>query len=283
MAEHEKKFETERIRAFRTGTLDAESERTIECIEEFGSQNIHVKGQPANMAFSYTIGVFDTCGGPEVIAVGLRSDTAQWLLNEAVERLRNGVDPTAERQQGLLGADVECEFRPVDRKWVEHTMDWACWFNGGPDFPVIQAVYPDKQNRFPEDDGFDEYFGQPLLQPGRQMTAIEEDFWASNDENSSLFDWKFEDDPHTNAYLSETVNTGTEPISYVSRDADDGAWQFLGDSMSDGGGPVLVCLHHPIDKDPTLKELADLPVGWYAERSEVGAAWIRSKQGKDED
>ena len=45
--------------------------------------------------------------------------------------------------------------------------------------------------------------------------------------------------------------------------------------MSEGGGPVLVCMHHPIDADPTLKELADLPIGWCAERDEPGKPWVR--------
>jgi hypothetical protein len=57
---------------------------------------------------------------------------------------------------------------------------------------------------------------------------------------------------------------------------EDGAWQFLGDSMTDTGG-VLVCLHHPLDSDPSLTELADLPVGWCAERSKPGEPWTRYK------
>src|SRR5262249_17414237 len=30
---------------------------------------------------------------------------------------------------------------------------------------------------------------------------------------------------------------------FVLRDAEDGSWQFLGDSMTDGGGPVISCFH----------------------------------------
>ncbi|HTJ29428.1 MAG TPA: hypothetical protein VL346_02960, partial [Acidobacteriaceae bacterium] len=83
--------------------------------------------------------------------------------------------------------------------------------------------------------------------------------------------------PHTNTYLSQTVYDGKEAVTYVSHDADDGAWQFLGDKMDDGGGPVLVCLHHPIDSDSSLKELADLPIGWCAHRTALGEPWIRSE------
>lgn len=50
--------------------------------------------------------------------------------------------------------------------------------------------------------------------------------------------------------------------------------------MFEGRG-VAVCLHHPIDRDPTLGELADLPVGWHAERDAVGERWIRKKHSTD--
>jgi len=86
---------------------------------------------------------------------------------------------------------------------------------------------------------------------------------ASNDPANSLYNWKFPDPPHAGVILSKTVHNGTEPVTFVSHDAEDGGWQFLGDSMSDPGA-VVSCFHHPIDRDPSLAELADLPLGWYA-------------------
>jgi hypothetical protein len=56
----------------------------------------------------------------------------------------------------------------------------------------------------------------------------------------------------------------------------DGAGQFLGDSMTVSGG-VLSCLHHPIEKDHSLIELADLALGWYAERARPSEPWIRRR------
>ena len=113
------------------------------------------------------------------------------------------------------------------------------------------------------------------------MREIEQEFWDLNSPDGRFRNWKFPGSPHTSAYLSETVNDGTEEVNYVSHDSDDRSWQFLGDSMSDGGGPVLVCLHHPIDKDPSLIELADLPVGWCAEREAPGQPWIRREMTPD--
>lgn len=160
-------------------------------------------------------------------------------------------------------------------------MNWAIWYYDGSDFPVLQAVYPDLENRFPEDEAFDKTFQQPLMQPNAPMTTVEDDFWASTDPESSLFNWKFPDPPHTGVYLSKTVHNGIEPVTYVSHDVEDGAWQFLGDSMTDGGDPVISCFHHPIDRDPSLTELADLPLGWYAEREGVEEPWIRKQDMPD--
>ena len=256
--------------------------RTIGHIEEHGCSVLNVKRSQYGLGWAYTIGVFDTCGKPEIITVGLPPETAHFSLNEAANLLRAGVDLTKSRHRDIVGK-VECEFRPVGRKWIEQLMGWAIWYYGGSEFPVLQAVYPDLENRFPENQQFDSQFEQPLMQPSAPMTKVENDFWASTDPKSSLFDWKFPDPPHTRVFLSEAVHKGAEAITFVSHDAEDGAWQFLGDSMSDGGGPVISCFHHPIDQDTTLTELADLPLGWYAEREKVGKPWVRKQRTPEEE
>ena len=270
------KFQTDRTRRFRVDGLSETGANTISHVEEFGCGVIQVKSSKADPGWSYTVGVFDTCGKPEIITVGLREKTALVLLNEAAKRLREGVDLTQGRHREMIG-EVECEFRPVDPKWTKHLMGWALWYYDGTEFPVLQAVSPDLENRFPEEEGFDRSFQQPLLQPDAPMALVEDDFWASADPQSSVFNWKFDDPPHTPVFLSESVHSGKEPVTYVSHDAEDNAWQFLGDSMSDGGGPVISCFHHPIDEDPSLSELADLPAGWFAERSKLGEPWVRQQ------
>lgn len=282
MPSNTRNFETARTIKFRQTALRPEDERTISHIEEFGCSVVSVARTNYGLGWSHTIGIFDTCDKPEIIAVGLPPETAHFALNEAAKLFRAGVDLTKGRHRDLVG-QVECEFRSVDQKWIAQLMGWAVWYYDGDDFPVLQAVYPDLENRFPEDKQFDKAFEQPLMQPAAPMTRVESDFWASTDPNSSLFNWKFSDSPHTGVYLSETVHNGTEPVTFVSHDAEDGTWQFLGDSMRDGGGPVVSCFHHPIDRDSSLAELADLPVGWYAERAKVGEPWVRKKHSSDEE
>jgi len=281
MTLEKKNFQTERTQEFRKRELSASEEQTIGHIEKFGCSVLNIKRTEHAPGWSYTVGVFDTSGKPEIITIGLLAETAHFALNKAVKLLRSGVDLTKGRHRGLVG-EVESEFRPVDPKWVRQLMGWAVWYNGGTEFPVLQLVYPDLENQFPEEEAFDSTFAQPLMQPDAPMTRVENDFWASADPKSGLFNWKFPDPPHTSAFLSETIHNGTEDVTYVSHDVEDGAWQFLGDSMSDGGGPVLSCLHHPIDRDPSLAELADLPLGWYATRGKVGESWVRKEHEADE-
>lgn len=275
-----KRYETARTRHWRSTELNPEDANTISKIEEFGHFVLTVGSKLGReLNYTYTIGIYDTCGKPDLITAGLDHKVAHSCLNEAARRLRAGVDLTQGRHADLIG-NVDCEFRPVDPKWVGHLMNWANWYYNGTDYPVLQVVYPDLENRFPEDEGFNKHFNQPLMQPGAPMGHIEEDFWASSDPNSSLFDWRFPDGPHTMAILSKNVHNRVEPITFVSHDSD-GDWQFLGDSMTESGG-VVVCLHHPIDSDPTLKELFELPIGWYAERGQPGASWER-RQLEDEE
>lgn len=273
-------FATERTKRFRCGQLRESHEETISHVENFGCSVVYVKAAEHKLPWSYTVGVYDTCGQPEIITVGLQQSTAHFLLNEAAKRLRQRIDITQERQNGLVG-DVECEFRPVASAWPKHLMHCANWFYGDTKYPVLQAVYPDLKNRFPEDDDFDDVFAQPLMQSDVPNRHVEQDFWASNDPESSLFGWKFSDSPHTGVFLSTAVHRRTEAVTYVSHDVEDGHWQFHGDSMSGGEPPVFSCFHHVVDSDRSIEELADLPLGWCAERRRPGEPWERYPREPD--
>src|ERR1022692_3162418 len=129
-----RKFQTLRTRKFRANALSKEDERTISHVEEFGCSVVSVKRTKYGPGWSYTVGVFDTSAKPEIITVGLLSETAHFALNEAAKLLRDGVDLTSDRHRDLIG-QVDCEFRLVDPKWVEHLMGWALWYYDGDDFP----------------------------------------------------------------------------------------------------------------------------------------------------
>jgi hypothetical protein len=136
-----KQFETARTRQLRSTQLNEVDERTVRHIEEYGCSIVSVMRSGYGLGWSYTIGAYDTSRKPEIITVGLSDKTAHFALNEAAKLSRAGVDLTHGRHRNLVGK-VDCEFRPVDQKWVKHLMNWAVWYYGGEEFPVLQAVYP---------------------------------------------------------------------------------------------------------------------------------------------
>ena len=140
--------------------------------------------------------------------------------------MRAGADLTRGQHRDLVG-EVECMFSPVDPKWIKQLMDWAIWtYYDGADFPVLQAVYPDLENRFPEDSGFDKGFEQPLYAARCSHDSSRERFLGLNrSQEDTLQHGKFPELLRT--ILQDLISLlrrrfttkGTEPVTYVSHDA----------------------------------------------------------------
>jgi len=273
-------YKTERLETWRTINHEESFERTLSDIEKYGWHAMIITGETWSR-FAYTVGAYDALGLPELIVVGLTEKTAHTALHLAIKAMQSGTDLTIGRHADIIGG-VGVEVRPVSREWYEHVMYRTNWYYSGDRVPVLQIIYPDLDGHFQWDEDFNDYFLQPLLTPGAQQNHREKDFWALNDPESALFSWKFTEPPHTRVYLSETVQKKEEAVTYVSHDTSDGAWQFLGDKMADGGGPVISCFHHPVDDDRSLEELHDLPLGWYAVRDKPGAPWQRFQKAPGE-
>ena len=68
------------------------------------------------------------------------------------------------------------------------------------------------------------------------------------------------------------------PILLVTHDADDGAWQFVNGHghTEDAGSAMVVGVETVSSVDPTVVELADLPLGWRAWRASQNDPWQRA-------
>ncbi len=77
------------------------------------------------------------------------------------------------------------------------------------------------------------------------------------------------------AVVQQTVLDGRVPALYVGHSPDNDWVVYDGVSDPDADGAVVaVHISHVVDRDPTLAELATLPVGYEADREAVGAPWI---------
>jgi hypothetical protein len=181
----ERPYITDRTRLWRTRDIKPSFVEAIDKIEESGCQILSVASDTLANSWAYTTGIYDTCGKPELITIGLPSGVAGSALNEAARRLRRGIVLTAGRHDDIIG-NVDVVFRSVDPKWLHHIMLRTSWFYGGEEVPVLQLIFPDLQNRFPGEPGFDTRFAQPLLAGEIKFGSPEYEFWVAHSGPDSL-------------------------------------------------------------------------------------------------
>jgi hypothetical protein len=87
----------------------------------------------------------------------------------------------------------------------------------------------------------------------------------------------FDEIPQLGILTTAAVLAGAA-ILMVSHDADDGGWQFLCGTTNDPADGRIVHLEEIVARDPSVTEVADLPLGWVAFRSVVGGNWTREPQ-----
>jgi hypothetical protein len=95
-------------------------------------------------------------------------------------------------------------------------------------------------------------------------------------------EWPFADPENVAAISTVQVFRQELPILRVTHD-DDGDWQVLCGTTSDVKDGIVVCLGCAYQRDKTIGELADLPLGWAAWREHIGAPWQREQRLPEED
>jgi hypothetical protein len=85
--------------------------------------------------------------------------------------------------------------------------------------------------------------------------------------------WPFKDPPDRRVYTTRFVLDDDYPILVVSHDPD-GEWEFLCGTTDKPKDAREVLLGEIVDLDERVREVADLPVGWRAQRSDPGGPWI---------
>ena len=73
-------------------------------------------------------------------------------------------------------------------------------------------------------------------------------------------------------FTSKYVMAQGSPIVFVAHN-EDGSWEFWGKEIIDESEIMVVLLEQIIKTDPTVQEVADLPVQFTAVREAKGASW----------
>ena len=90
--------------------------------------------------------------------------------------------------------------------------------------------------------------------------------------------WPFDDPPNLAVFTLVPIIDRSSPILLVSHDADDGGWQFLDGEEVAMSGVLIVWLGFMARLDPSIGQLADLPLGWDTRRADPDSPWQRARQ-----
>jgi hypothetical protein len=81
--------------------------------------------------------------------------------------------------------------------------------------------------------------------------------------------WPFNDPSNAVTITTRQVMEQDLPILVVTHDAEDGCWQMLCGTTNDPDDARVVGLGAVYARDPSVGQLADLPLGWRAWRQAV--------------
>jgi hypothetical protein len=86
---------------------------------------------------------------------------------------------------------------------------------------------------------------------------------------------RFREADNTAVFTTKYVVQDKKPITYVTHDEEDGAWQFFSSDEFENYEDVamIVGLGEIVAGDPSLLDLADMPVGHYAIRDTPDDTW----------
>lgn len=238
-------------------------QKTISDIEKYGLSVIIIEGTDYLPSFACSIGLWKKYKHPEIILFGFSTKTLHAIINDVGEFVKSGKKIETDKVYDDFFENGRAKFIKVDSRNLQDYFGYAIDFYNSSEFPALQLIWTDRNDKFPWEEDFEEefVFKQPLL-----------------DRNAYF---KFREAKNLAAFTTRQWLEQRRPILRVVHD-NDGDWQFLtGDQMPED--IRIVALEQLILSDKTLNEVFNLEYGEAAERQFVGGKWTRSIVEYDEE
>jgi hypothetical protein len=234
---------------------DEQSRKQIlENIKQYGCHLVLIESTDYLPAFVYTIGLYKEFKHPEIICFGLKTEVMAGILNHACDLIKKGEFLLTNFLYSGFIEGYKIQFLQVAKDYYKDYLGYGGWFyDMSFDFPALQLVWPDKENKFPWQPEFntDWKFKQPLL-----------------DRNA---DFKFYEERNLGVFTTYHVLEG-KPIIWAYHN-EDGDWQFHSEESPNIEDAKIVCLEEITKIDPSINDIYHLECGYRASRKNKNDDW----------
>lgn len=153
-----------------------DDEKLLADVKEYGWHVLRVFEMDETPGWAFSIGLHKSFNHPEVVVFGLNDELMHSVINAIGTDVRSGKTFGVDSLYNGLIENYACTFKAVNQVWYRHFLGYANWFYQGQDYPALECIWPNKDNRFPWDPQFNRnwLWAQPLLfheQADRARTA----------------------------------------------------------------------------------------------------------------
>ncbi len=131
-------------------TANPEGDQALRDIERYGYRTIFVLGEGDTPPFTYSMGITQTTGRPEIVIVGMEEALSTTLITEYYSRVRTGETFLPNGLYSGFLEGIECAFAPVSKKHYAAYFEWCRWLYGGDRYEVVQLIYPTPTGIWPD-------------------------------------------------------------------------------------------------------------------------------------
>lgn len=133
----------------RTSGDDKSEQKVIDDIADYGWHCVNIMADGELPPYSFTVGLLQSFGHPELIIFGLRSEIAHQILTIAADAARAGTPLDLTRPTEALLNNYSCCFVEVPLKQYHDHVGFCRWYYQGSSFPLYQVVWPSQAGLFP--------------------------------------------------------------------------------------------------------------------------------------
>lgn len=129
--------------------MNDSEKKIIENIKEYGCHVTSVfDPDDEEPSFTYSTGITETLGAPEIIVVGLNHELGHFIVNDYRDRLKAGENFKAGEFYSEFIEGFDVTFEEVSEENKSEYMCSSVWFNGE-SFLALQLVFPTTSGVWP--------------------------------------------------------------------------------------------------------------------------------------